>query len=218
MRTLTTLSLTDIASAITREHDAAFSAARDALTHAREAGRLLLDAKAQLPHGQWLAWIDSHVPTVGARQAQKYMRLAAEWDALPKYEPGSHLPSIAAALRLLSAADDTASDEGMNPDDGGDFDSWHQTATAELHVLKRALADPTLSASEFHAIAQRADTILNDAHRRRIDALAAMGKGLNVIRELLGDDAATFAAAHPVDFAQAAQERLKELQEAPCAR
>ena len=52
------------------------------LKHAIECGRLLIEAKATLPHGAWLPWLEANV-SFGARQAQKYMRLADHADALP---------------------------------------------------------------------------------------------------------------------------------------
>ena len=43
--------------------------------HAIKAGKLLLQAKAQLPHGQFLPWLESNC-WGSARQAQRYMRAA----------------------------------------------------------------------------------------------------------------------------------------------
>jgi hypothetical protein len=68
--------LADLAGAIEAEHQAAHGAARAALDHALECGRLLLEAKAQLPHGSWLDWLERNT-SVSARQSQRYMRLAA---------------------------------------------------------------------------------------------------------------------------------------------
>src|SRR5688500_12239946 len=68
-------SLPDLAQAIDREHEAAHAAARTALEHAPECGKLLLQAKEQVAHGQWLPWLEAN-PTVSARQSQRYMRLA----------------------------------------------------------------------------------------------------------------------------------------------
>src|SRR5262245_11745137 len=96
--------LLSLAAEITREHEAAYGAARSALEHARRAGELLLEAKTQLPHGEGLPWLAAHVPAVGVRQAQKYMRLQEHWPALvAKYELGSHLDiPIDRALALLT--------------------------------------------------------------------------------------------------------------------
>jgi Protein of unknown function (DUF3102) len=85
--------LTTLAERINDFHDAAFRSARDAIDAAVECGRLLLEAKAHVGHGEWLAWLEDNT-TVSVRQSQKYMRLA-------KYDPGSHL-SINDALAALA--------------------------------------------------------------------------------------------------------------------
>jgi hypothetical protein len=93
------LALSELAQAIDREHQAAHAAARTALQHALECGRLLLQAKAALPHGQWLPWLEANT-SVTARQSQKYMRLATAV-LEGKYEATSHL-SIEGALEALA--------------------------------------------------------------------------------------------------------------------
>ena len=70
--------LADLAARINAEHDAAFGRAREAVQHAAECGRLLLEAKAQVRHGEWLSWLEVDTK-VSARQSQKYMRLADGW-------------------------------------------------------------------------------------------------------------------------------------------
>jgi hypothetical protein len=64
-----------LAQAIEREHEAAIGAARACLEHAIRCGELLIRAKAGVPHGEWRLWIEANL-SFGARQAQKYMRLA----------------------------------------------------------------------------------------------------------------------------------------------
>jgi Protein of unknown function (DUF3102) len=92
--------LPDLAQAIDREHQAAHQAARTALEHALECGRLLIQAKAAVPHGGWLPWLEANT-TVSARQSQRYMRLATA--AIEgKYDATSHL-TIEGALALLAA-------------------------------------------------------------------------------------------------------------------
>jgi hypothetical protein len=43
--------------------------------HAVAAGKLLIEAKAQIPHGQWLMWLREHVQ-IPERTAQRYMEVA----------------------------------------------------------------------------------------------------------------------------------------------
>ena len=48
---MTALALPDLAQAIDAAHDAAFRSAASAIEAAIECGRLLIEAKSQLPHG-----------------------------------------------------------------------------------------------------------------------------------------------------------------------
>ena len=70
-----------LAAEINAEHLAAHEAAESALEHAAQCGRLLLEAKGLLPHGEWLPWLRANTKVV-ARQSQKYMRLAENWEAV----------------------------------------------------------------------------------------------------------------------------------------
>jgi len=72
--------LTDLAARINEEHDHAVTAIRAGLHHALEAGRLLLDAKAQVSHGGWLDWLQANC-AVPERTAQLYMKLARDLPA-----------------------------------------------------------------------------------------------------------------------------------------
>jgi hypothetical protein len=68
-------SLTDLAYRIKAEHEAAASALDRGAQHARNAGDLLIEAKAQLEHGQWLPWLVEHCE-IPEKTAQRYMRMA----------------------------------------------------------------------------------------------------------------------------------------------
>jgi hypothetical protein len=67
--------LADLAARIRQEHEAAAVAVRHGVEHAINAGDLLIEAKAQLKHGQWLPWLSKHCQ-IPERTAQLYMRLA----------------------------------------------------------------------------------------------------------------------------------------------
>ncbi|RVT48385.1 DUF3102 domain-containing protein [Rubrivivax albus] len=67
-------------------------AVRRADTHAKaavhaavHAGRLLLQAKSQVVHGEWEAWVTTHCDCA-VRTAQAYMRLATKYGELPPSE------------------------------------------------------------------------------------------------------------------------------------
>ena len=84
-----------IASEINGHAEQATAKANEAMHHAIEAGKLLLEVKASLAHGQFGAWLETNVK-VSARQAQRYMAVA-EGKPVPvralssKYDTVSHL-------------------------------------------------------------------------------------------------------------------------------
>jgi len=71
----------ELVAQINIEHERAFGAVREALSHAKRAGELLLQAKAAVGHGAWLPWLAANVP-FGQRAARGYMRLAGHWNEL----------------------------------------------------------------------------------------------------------------------------------------
>lgn len=85
-----------IADEINSHTKQAIDRANEAMHHAIEAGKLLLEVKASLAHGQFGAWLEANV-NVSPRQAQRYMA-AAEGKPVPirslspKYDTVSHLP------------------------------------------------------------------------------------------------------------------------------
>lgn len=98
--TATSNRLPMIAAEVRALHDAVNAAARTAVERAREAGTLLLEAKATVPHGTWQSWVGEL--GISARTAQGYMQLARV--------PGSKTATVAhlglrAALREIAARD-----------------------------------------------------------------------------------------------------------------
>lgn len=64
------------ANEINRLHQLASSTAQQAITYAKEVGRLLLEIKKDLPHGKFTPWLENNVE-VSIRQAQRYMEVAS---------------------------------------------------------------------------------------------------------------------------------------------
>src|SRR4029079_8036463 len=97
--------LHDLAARIEQHHQAACEAHASAIDNAIDCGKLLIEAKAKLKHGDWLPWLEEHT-SVSTRQAQKYMRLAEHKGELlaGKYAPGSHLPLNEAIAQLANPA------------------------------------------------------------------------------------------------------------------
>jgi hypothetical protein len=91
--------LAHLAAAINDAHAAAEHAMNDALQHARRCGELLMQAKAQCAHGEWLPWLGANF-RASERTARGYMSLARRWDELPT-QNGNALP-IRDALAALA--------------------------------------------------------------------------------------------------------------------
>ena len=100
-----------LAAQINAAQDKALASMRTALGHACRAGDLLIEAKRQLGHGDWLPWLRQHCTDVSERTAQKYMQLARELPNLTAKAPrvadlslreGIHLVSFAGRLAALA--------------------------------------------------------------------------------------------------------------------
>ena len=110
--------LSVIASQINEQHDRAIGHATSALEHARQAGELLQQAKQQIPHGEWLPWLAANC-RVSARQAQRYLKVANNWQAITKNDVTSHL-----------TIDDAIATAAPQADENG-IDAW----TAKIEAL-----------------------------------------------------------------------------------
>lgn len=71
-----------------------------ALLKARAAGELLLEAKDNVKHGEWLVWLSENV-AFSQKTAWQYMRVAERWGEIEaNYTHGYNL-TIRQALRLV---------------------------------------------------------------------------------------------------------------------
>lgn len=77
-------------------HGRAQASGRAYLEAARAAGQALLDAKAQVAHGEWLDWLDKNVK-FSVRSARTYMTIARYWHGFKRARPAD----LAEALRLV---------------------------------------------------------------------------------------------------------------------
>lgn len=87
---------TTAAAEIERHHRLAGEHANAAIEHAVEAGRLLLQVKTQLMHGEWLPWLQANVE-VSPRQAQRYIAAFEQRTKPVKCDIVSHLPDVTTA-------------------------------------------------------------------------------------------------------------------------
>jgi hypothetical protein len=74
-------SLPELAARIRAEHEATGDALKSSIDHSMAAGELLIEAKAKVPHGQWLPWLKDNC-AISERTAQLYMRLAKNRTAI----------------------------------------------------------------------------------------------------------------------------------------
>jgi hypothetical protein len=166
-----------LARRINKAHAAATQAAHRALEHARRAGELLIQAKAHVPHGEWLPWLETNCPDVAERTAQAYMRVARRWPELEaKAQRVADLP-MRQALALLADRDDDDRDSersSLLADADEGLDDLHRFQR-ELRVLERVIDLPDLSLENLAAIVQRVSDIQDAVSRIRISALANLG-------------------------------------------
>ena len=152
----TSNSLAVLAARIREEHDAAEAAkgaavvaARKGIEHALAAGELLLEAKAQVPHGQWLPWLGENCPTISERMARYYMRLARNRLELEAQIGNVSDLSLREAVRLLEGdngeGEDEIDDDDTSRDEVGDGDYYtHRDLTAAAREVMGAIdLDPS---------------------------------------------------------------------------
>src|SRR5437868_5094077 len=104
------LNHSSLATSIRQEHVNVRTAIGHALTHAREAGRLLAEARRTIPHGGWIRFIedDCHL---SRSTAAGYLRVHERWAALEPYvQRVAHLP-LREALSLLAEPKSPAEQE-----------------------------------------------------------------------------------------------------------
>jgi hypothetical protein len=94
--------------------------------YAAACGKLLLEAKAKVPHGQWLPWLRANV-AFGERSAQGYMRIASR-DPNPQRVADMPLRQVLAELR----APLRAKHDAMN----AELEAW--SARNKAHTRKPA--------------------------------------------------------------------------------
>lgn len=94
--------LADLATDVNTAHARAVEAAGAALAHARDAGRALLDAKAQLPHGAFGPWLRESCPAIARSTVSLYMRVARRWPELAARVENDNALPLREAQRLLA--------------------------------------------------------------------------------------------------------------------
>ena len=111
MNILTSNRLTDLSERIRQAHGRAMSALIESVQYGLECGRLLIEAKAECAHGEWLPFLERS--GVQERQAQRFMRVARSG---MKSDTVSDLGGVTAALEHLASSREPAPDSGPEPD------------------------------------------------------------------------------------------------------
>jgi hypothetical protein len=130
--------------ALSQEHlKATLSHGRAFLIHRRNTGELLIAAKAQVKHGEWLPWLQSNCPQISDRTARHWMQIARDWESIP-----AEVEGIRDALVALSPAKtETVAILPRQPweEDPKAFKAWGETGAdiwlAHVYLLM-ALGEP----------------------------------------------------------------------------
>ena len=115
----------ELSTQINKEHELVLTHAVKALEHARKAGELLIQAKADCKHGEWGEWLDSNFHG-SSRQAQRYMKVHQRWPEIEaKATRGSDF-SLREGLKLLEAKKEPGDDLWVWADQhlNGPFTAW----------------------------------------------------------------------------------------------
>jgi len=114
--------LTDLAVRIEAEHIAAGEAAASHLGHAMACGDLLIEAKAELKHGQWLPWLLER--GIADRTARRYMRLARNRPEIEAKSATVADLTLRGAIEMLGVKTTPDDAEGLNLGELGAGEMW----------------------------------------------------------------------------------------------
>jgi Protein of unknown function (DUF3102) len=175
-----------LAGEIRNEVEAAESAWQDAVGHAIRAGELLIEAKAQVKHGEWLSWLEANFPGFSGRSASNCMRLARNRDVV------AHLPTIREAVAELTAPKSgIGSSVADLPPDDDDHIAWVRFYFAEIERISRERAEKCLALADRMngsvPLAELAEALRRYGHLVLADPVASeLGEVQAEARESLG--------------------------------
>jgi hypothetical protein len=136
----------DLAAAINDEHRRCGEALLTALDHAMRAGDLLIQAKAEIGHGNWQAWIEENFEG-SLRSAQDYMRLAKNRETIEAEKARSSAPlGIDRALRAIAAPNQKKLPEASEADESID----EKSLTADQEIVRDGEKPGQEIAAELH--------------------------------------------------------------------
>lgn len=127
--------LTDLAAEINTRHR---HVTQTALEGARDVGRLLLQAQAQVGDKAWEPWVQKHCD-FSTRTAYDYLRVARYWDRID-----GQATSIAGAIALLrpqSSAEVERAFPELPAVDQAEFEGLMETESAKASAERKARAE-----------------------------------------------------------------------------
>lgn len=197
-----TTDLTTLADKVNAEHRACEQAAGAALGHAINAGELLTEVKAGLPHGSFGAWLQKNFAG-SDRTARAYMRVYANREELEAKRQSSATLSLDGALKELStpkegrlSASDGGGTQGTSEkrEKGAAEKAWDNFSTImmRLHELAAGIdvaggihqilrrqpeQNQRIFTSNYRALAERALRQVEEFERGREPAQVVPGQG-----------------------------------------
>ena len=143
-------------------------------------GRRLIEAKAQLEHGEWSAWLSEKVEFSEA-SAQRFMRLAREY---PNPSPVTDLGTSKALLLLALPENEREDFATQKHEVNGIEKSVSEMSKRELEKVIRERDEATLKAEETKKEAERLAKELSDAKSVAEEAKAALEKAEAEMEEM----------------------------------
>ncbi len=142
--------LDDLARRINEAHTVALGSARTAIEHAIECGRLLIEAKDQVEHGEWRKWVETNT-TVSHRTAQLWMRYAENSEILLTNTQSIALLTFAEADKLIAAQNAKEVPKPATPKKEQQQKAQVQAALDAYDRLKASGKEPTKEAIKEEA-------------------------------------------------------------------
>lgn len=138
------VSITGKVKEINDRHELAQSYAKNAIENAIRIGELLSEIKASLKHGQWIPWVDKHLP-FNTRQAQNYLRIYSNRAELANTQHVSHLP-MREAIELLSTPKDEPQEEQFEEDE---IEEYQEETEAQFEEPEKVEVTPVVYEDDF---------------------------------------------------------------------
>jgi hypothetical protein len=144
--------LRDLCCQINNHHRRVQTLANSSIEYALKCGQALVDAKAQLSHGEWIPWLRDNCPGISPRQAQKYKRIAENWigiQAKREINP-EDIASVEGTLSLIAEPVSNANSNshlGLTPDET----SPHDDSMTDSNATSSRICQPSQQSGPDHA-------------------------------------------------------------------